>query len=299
MSDIGFEGQVVVITGAGQGLGASHARAFAKLGARVVINDIPREGDEYSLAELLVDEIRVNGGEAIFAPAYIGTVDAAKSIVSSTIAVFGRIDILVNNAGVTLDNMFHKMPQDNIAKVMAIHLVGAMHLTRIVWDYMKEQGFGRIVNTTSAASFGNPGQANYSAAKLGLIGMTNTLALEGERHGIRVNAIAPIARTPMTDELFQKMGIDLALDPADITPVVIGLCDLTDECPTGRIIGCASGQLMEIELAVTWRENVAPAGALTPEAARDAINNSPQGQEVEYPDSMNDEIGCFLSALTV
>lgn len=297
VSEIGFEGQVVIITGGGQGLGASHACEFARLGARVVINDIPRDGDELSKAELLVQEIRDGGGEAVFAPAYIGSIEAAKSIVDVALNAFGRVDILVNNAGITLDKMFHKMPQDSISKVLAIHLVGAAHLTRIVWEMMKEQGFGRIVNTTSAASFGNAGQGNYASAKAGLIGLTNSLAQEAELHGIRVNAIAPIARTPMTDELFQKMGIDLPLDPGDVTPVVISLCDPSEACVNGRIIGCASGQLMEIKLAVVWRQNVAPAGELTPEAVRDVLANPPQGQEPFYPTNMNDEIGRFITEL--
>ena len=293
-SEIGFEGQVVIITGAGQGLGASHARAYARLGARVVINDIPREGDELSPAELLVEEIIAAGGEAVFAPAFIGTVEAAQSIVDVALDAFDRVDILVNNAGITRDNFFHKMPQDDIARVIGIHLVGALHLTRIVWGLMKDQHFGRIIFTASAAGLGNPGQANYSAAKRALMGVTSSLAEEGIRHGIRVNAIAPIARTAMTDELFQKLGINLPLDPGDVTPVVIAMSDPSDACSTGRVIGCANGQMLEFKMAVVWRENVAPAGELTPEAARDIMANPPQGQEPFYPINMNDEIGRFV-----
>jgi 3-hydroxyacyl-CoA dehydrogenase/3a,7a,12a-trihydroxy-5b-cholest-24-enoyl-CoA hydratase len=214
--ELSFEGRVVIITGAGQGLGRAYALAFAKRGAKVMVNDlgISMDGKTHlptRIADTVVEEIKKLGGTAI---ANYDSVEDADRIVQDTIKHWGRIDILINNAGILRDKAFHNMKYSDYKQVIKTHLRGTFLMCRCVWPYMRQQQFGRIINTSSVAGiFGNFGQANYSAAKLGIVGLTNTLAREGEGKNIFVNTIAPLAATRMTQgvlpgEVFNSVSVD-------------------------------------------------------------------------------------------
>ncbi|WP_431901188.1 SDR family oxidoreductase [Nonomuraea sp. bgisy101] len=201
-----FDGKVAIITGAGHGLGRSHALLLAERGARVVVNDLggalDGTGASTGPAAEVVETIRKNGGEAVANTDNVATPEGAKAIVQSAVDAFGRVDIVVNNAGILRDKSFGKMTVEEFDAVLAVHVRGSYLVSQATYPYLKEQGYGRIVNTSSPAGlFGNFGQANYSTAKMGLVGLTKTLAIEGARSGIKANAIAPIAWTRMTEAL--------------------------------------------------------------------------------------------------
>jgi NAD(P)-dependent dehydrogenase (short-subunit alcohol dehydrogenase family) len=236
MRDLGFDNQVALITGAGNGLGRSHALEFARRGARVVVNDlggsVDGSGGSVGPAQLVVDEIVAAGGEAVASTDSVATPEGGAAIVQKALDTFGRVDIVVNNAGILRDKAFHNMTTDMINAVIDVHLRGAFFVTHAAWNHMRDQGYGRIVNTSSNSGIlGNFGQANYGAAKMGLVGFTNVLAIEGAKHNIKANAIAPIAFTRMTADLMP--GLDEKLQPEKVTPVVIYLghesCEVTGE----------------------------------------------------------------------
>ncbi len=223
--ELRFDGKVVVITGAGQGLGKSHALLFAKRGAKVVVNDLGGAhngtGKSASAADAVVAQIKEAGGTAV---ANYDSVEDGDKIVKTAIDAFGRIDVLVNNAGILRDTTFHKMTRDDWDLIYKVHVLGAFRTTHAAWPLMRDQGYGRIVFTTSAAGlYGNFGQANYAMAKLGLVGLTQTLALEGDKKNVRVNAIAPIAGSRMTETVLPKDLLD-ALKPEYVSPIVAWLC---------------------------------------------------------------------------
>ncbi|HJV79863.1 SDR family NAD(P)-dependent oxidoreductase, partial [Noviherbaspirillum sp.] len=195
---IRFDGQVAIVTGAGGGLGRSHALQLAARGAKVVVNDlgVARDGtgNAQSAAERVVAEIRAAGGHAMASGASVTDPAAVEDMVSLVMREWGRIDILVNNAGFLRDKSFSKMTLDDFRAIVDVHLMGAVYCTKAVWEIMKQQNYGRIVMTTSSSGlFGNFGQANYGAAKMALVGLMQTLAIEGEKYGIRVNCLAPTA----------------------------------------------------------------------------------------------------------
>lgn len=201
-----FDGKVAIITGAGHGLGRSHALLLAERGARVVVNDLggalDGTGASAGPAAEVVELIRKNGGEAVANTDNVATPEGAKAIVQSAVDAFGKIDIVVNNAGILRDKSFGKMTVEEFDAVLAVHVRGSYLVSQAAYPYLKEQGYGRVVNTSSPAGlFGNFGQANYSTAKMGLVGLTKTLAIEGARNGIKANAIAPVAWTRMTEAL--------------------------------------------------------------------------------------------------
>ena len=245
MNRIHFEGQVAVVTGAGGGLGRAYALALAGRGARVVVNDFggTRDGagsGDRSPADRVVDEIRRMGGEAVANYDNVATVEGGENIVRSAVDAFGTVDILVNNAGILRDKSFAKMEPDAWDAVMAVHLDGAYHVTRPAFAVMKEKGYGRIVMTTSAAGlYGNFGQTNYAAAKMALVGLMNTLKLEGAKYDVRVNTVAPLAASRLTEDIlppdmFQKMKPEL------VAPLVVYLC--SDRCSeTGTIFNTGMG----------------------------------------------------------
>lgn len=240
---INFEGRVAIVTGAANGLGKSHALSLAKLGAKVVVNDFggARDGTGGSseAAEKVVEEIKAAGGEAIANGADVSSEEQVGAMVKQTLDQWGRIDILVNNAGILRDKSFAKMEMSDWDKVVAVHLTGSAICTRAVWPVMREQKYGRVIMTTSTSGlYGNFGQANYGAAKMGVAGLMNTLCLEGEKYDIKVNCVAPTAATRMTEDLMPKEVLAL-LEPEAITPAVLFLA--SDQAPNQRIVLAGAG----------------------------------------------------------
>jgi NAD(P)-dependent dehydrogenase (short-subunit alcohol dehydrogenase family) len=251
---INFEGQVAIVTGAGGGLGKQHALELGRRGAKVVVNDlggsVDGSGGSATAAEQVAQEIRDNGGTAVSSDASVTDFEAVQAMVDETVAKWGRIDILVNNAGILRDKTFSKLELENWHAVIDVHLTGSLNATKCVWPIMVEQKYGRIIMTTSTSGlFGNFGQANYGAAKLGLVGFMNTLRFEGAKYNVFTNAIAPIAATRMTVELpgFEDSAEKLA--PELVTPAVVYLC--SEKAPNGRIIQAAGGRYYSADV----REN--------------------------------------------
>ena len=251
---INFENQVAIVTGAGGGLGRQHALELGRRGARVVVNDLGGDvdgsGGSVSAAELVSQEIIDNGGQAIANGASVSDIDSVQNMIDQTMATWGRIDILVNNAGILRDKTFSKLEVSNWHAVLDVHLNGSMNCSKLVWPIMTKQNYGRIVMTTSTSGlFGNFGQSNYGAAKLGLVGFMNTLRFEGAKYNIHTNSIAPIAATRMTLSLpgFEDSAERLA--PELVTPAVVFLC--SEQAPNGRIIQAAGGRYYSADV----REN--------------------------------------------
>ena len=196
---IRLDGQVAIVTGAGQGLGRSHALALAERGARVVVNDLGDERGRSANAEAVVAEIQAAGGEAMAHGANVANFEQVEDMVKQAMDAWGRVDILINNAGILRDKTFLKMSIEDFRLVIDVHLMGTAHCTKAVWEIMREQDYGRIVFTTSSSGlYGNFGQANYGAAKMAMVGLMNTLHLEGAKNNIHVNCLAPAAGTAMT-----------------------------------------------------------------------------------------------------
>ena len=228
-----IDGRVAIITGAGGGLGREHAIFLAHRGARVVVNDLA-----YDAAEAVATEIAASGGKAIAFAASVTDEVGIASMVSRTLTEWGRVDILVNNAGILRDKSFAKMSLADFRLVIEVHLMGAVICTKAVWEQMRAQQHGRIVMTTSSSGlFGNFGQSNYGAAKMALVGLMQTLAIEGEKYGIRVNCLAPSAATQMTRSILPAESLQL-LAPALVSPALLAL--VSDDAPT-RAIVCAGG----------------------------------------------------------
>jgi NAD(P)-dependent dehydrogenase (short-subunit alcohol dehydrogenase family) len=235
---IRFDGRVAIVTGAGGGLGRCYALELARRGAKVVVNDLggalDGTGGSSSMAQAVVDEITAAGGEAVANHESVTDRAGAQRMVDEAVSQFGSVDILVNNAGILRDRTFAKMELDDFEAVVDVHLMGSVNVTKAAFPLMRERGYGRIVLTTSSTGlYGNFGQTNYGAAKLGLVGFMNTLKLEGAKYGIKVNAIAPTAATRMTDGLWTPEVLD-AVAPEHVVPAVIYLC--SEDSPTGHII---------------------------------------------------------------
>ena len=239
-----FDDKVAIVTGAGGGLGRCHAIELAKRGAKVVVNDLggamDGTGGSSEAAEAVVAEIKAAGGEALANGGSVSDRAGAKSMVDAAMNAWGRVDILINNAGILRDKSFAKMTLDDFEVVLNVHLVGAAYVTSAVWPIMREQNYGRIVMTTSPSGlFGNFGQTNYGAAKLGLVGFMNTLKIEGAKNNIHTNAIAPVAATRMTENLMPEEAL-AKLGPELITPGVVYLC--TEDAPNGVVLQAAGGR---------------------------------------------------------
>lgn len=260
MSGVDLDGRVAVVTGAGGGLGRSHALSLAERGATVVVNDLDGGPDEPS-AGAVVDEIAGAGGTAVAVESSVADTDGARAIVDTALEHFGRVDIVVNNAGLLRDRSFPKLEEQDLRQVLDVHLLGTFFVTQAAWPHMKERGYGRVVNTTSPAGlFGNFGQANYSAAKAGIIGLTQTLAIEGRRSGILANVVAPLAATRMTESILPQDVLDL-LDPALVSPAVVFLA--SESCTdTGRVVTAGAGFVGRAAMVqadgVTFGDGVTP-----------------------------------------
>jgi NAD(P)-dependent dehydrogenase (short-subunit alcohol dehydrogenase family) len=238
-----FEGKVAIVTGAGGGLGRCHALELARRGAKVVVNDLggamDGTGGSSAAADEVVAEIKAGGGEALANGGSVSDRQGAKSMVVDAMNAWGRVDVLINNAGILRDRSFGKMELDDFQIVVDVHLMGAVNVTREVWPIMKEQNYGRIVMTTSPTGlYGNFGQTNYGAAKLGQVGFMNSLKIEGAKNNIYTNTIAPVAATRMTEGLIPE-GSQVALGPELVTPAVIFLC--SEEAPNGVIVQAQGG----------------------------------------------------------
>jgi NAD(P)-dependent dehydrogenase (short-subunit alcohol dehydrogenase family) len=250
---IDLSGRVAIVTGAGVGLGREHALLLARRGAKVVVNDVGGSvsgtGSSARAAEAVVAEIRAAGGEAIPSTISVTEHTAVEQMVAETHSLWGRIDILVNNAGILRDKSFAKMSLEDFRSVIEVHLMGAVHCTKAVWNHMKEQRYGRIVLTTSSSGlYGNFGQANYGAAKLALVGLMQTLALEGARHNVRVNCIAPSAGTRMLDGLMSEDMLK-TLHPAAVSPGVLAL--VGEDAPTRTILCAGGGSYEQAHITLT------------------------------------------------
>lgn len=248
-----FDGRVAIVSGAGGGLGREHALALAARGARVVVNDPggPVDGrpGASGAAQAVVDEIRAQGGQAMANTASVTDPDAVQAMVRDAADAWGRVDIVVHNAGILRDKTFAKMELADFRAVLEVHLMGAVHLCKAVWPLMVAQRHGRIVLTTSSSGlYGNFGQSNYGAAKMALVGLMQTLALEGERHDIRVNSLAPTAATRMTQDLFPADML-AAFSPAAVVPAMLVLA--SDDAPTRTILCAGAGAFEAAHVTLT------------------------------------------------
>jgi NAD(P)-dependent dehydrogenase (short-subunit alcohol dehydrogenase family) len=251
-----FKGRVAIVTGAGGGLGRQHALALAARGARVLVNDLGGAvngelpaGGAVGAAQAVVDEIRAHGGEAIANTASVTDYAAVQAMVQQAVDAWGRIDILVNNAGILRDKSFAKMELADFRLVLEVHLMGAVHCSKAVWPHMVERKHGRIVMTTSSSGlYGNFGQSNYGAAKMALVGLMQTLAIEGEKHGIKVNCLAPTAATRMTEDLFPP-DMREAFGPGSVVPAMLVLA--SDAAPTRTVLCAGAGGFEAAHITLT------------------------------------------------
>jgi NAD(P)-dependent dehydrogenase (short-subunit alcohol dehydrogenase family) len=296
MADLGFDGKVAIITGAGGGLGRSHALELAKRGALIVVNDlggsVDGEGGSHTAAQKVVDEIKAAGGEAVANYDSVATPEGGESIVQTAVDSFGRVDIIINNAGILRDASFKNMTKEMLEPVIDVHLKGAFYVTRPAWQLMRDQGYGRIVNTSSGAGvFGNFGQTNYGAAKMGLVGFTRVLAVEGAKNNIKANAIAPVAKTRMTEDILGPVADKLG--PEFVTPLVTYL--VHESCPvTGEVYSVGGGRVARVFIGVTPGYTDPE---LTPESVRDHFDQIRDETDYAVPANLNEEMGLALKAL--
>jgi len=290
---IRYDGRVAIVTGAGGGLGRSHALFLASRGARLVVNDlggaVDGEGGSATAAERVVQEIRAAGGEAIASGESVADPAAAERLVQSALSAWGRLDILVNNAGILRDKSFAKMPVADFDKVLQVHLLGSAYVTKAAWPAMQERQYGRIVMTTSAAGlYGNFGQSNYAAAKLGVVGLMNALKQEGSKHGITINTIAPVAFTRMTEGLLPPQAKEV-LKPELVTPAVAWLA--SEQCAeSGLILSVGGGYIARVQIVEGAGVRFDPAAPLTPEAIAADWTNIADMRKAKPFGSANEEV---------
>ena len=253
---IRLDGQVAIVTGAGQGLGRCHALALAERGAKVFVNDLGNDNGVSEHADAVVQEITAAGGEAMSHGANVADFTQVQDMVQQAMDKWGRIDILFNNAGILRDKTFAKMPLDDFRLVIEVHLMGSVNCTKAVWDIMREQGYGRIIFTTSSSGlYGNFGQSNYGAAKMAMVGLMNTLHLEGAKSDIRVNCLAPTAGTAMTEGLIPPPVFKL-LSAESVSPAVVFMAG--PDAPSRKVIGAGGGSFSVFKGFETIGVNLLP-----------------------------------------
>ena len=297
MADLGYDGKVAIITGAGGGLGRSHALELAKRGARIVVNDlggsVSGDGSDKGAAQKVVEEIEALGGEAVANTDSVSTPEGGAAVVQSAVDAFGTVDIVINNAGILRDKTFHNLTPDLLTAVIDVHLLGAFYVTQPAWLIMREKGYGRVINTSSNSGIlGNFGQSNYGAAKMGLVGFTRVLANEGRKYNIKANAIAPVAKTRMTEELLGAFGDKLAAE--EVTPTVCYLAH--EDCPvTGEIYSVAGGSVSRFFIGLTpgYYKN-----GHTVEDVRDNFDLIRNEEGYIVPEGPNDELGKLAGLLS-
>ncbi len=286
-NELRFDGRVAIVTGAGQGLGRSHALLLASRGARVVVNDLgggaTGEGRSATAADKVVEEIRAAGGEAV---ANHDSVEEGAKIVQAALDHFKRVDIVINNAGILRDSSFHKMTEQDWELIYRVHLLGAFRVTHAAWPHLREAGYGRVVFTSSAAGlYGNFGQANYSMAKLGLVGLTRTLALEGAKKNILVNVVAPIAGSRLTETILPK-EVTEALKPEYVSPLVALLCHEGCE-ENGGVFEVGGGFMAKLRWQRTEGVRFKLGRTITPELVQGAWSRITDFEKVSYPEDVN------------
>lgn len=297
---IRFDGRVAIVTGAGNGLGRVHALELARRGAKLVINDFggsrDGKGGSSEAAQKVVEEIRAAGGEAVANGANVCDFAQVEAMVAQARAEYGRVDILINNAGILRDKTFSKMAMEDFRAVVDVHLMGSVHCTKAVWDLMREQNYGRILMTTSASGlFGNFGQSNYGAAKMALVGLMHMLAIEGRKNDIRINTIAPIGATRMTEDVMPP-EMFAALKPEQVTPAALFL--VSENAPSKVTMSAGGGAYSVCRLVDTQPVHYAE-GELSPEAlAADFDHIADWTTARAYGDS-NEQVAAVLQAVTV
>jgi len=264
---IKFDDKVVIVTGAGGGLGKSHALEFARRGAKVIVNDlggsVDGSGGASDAANAVVEEIKAEGGEAIANGASVADQSGVQNMIDEVMSKWGRIDVLVNNAGILRDKSFHKISLEEFDAVMDVHFQGSVYTSHAVYPIMREQNFGRIIFTTSSGGLsGNFGQANYGAAKMAMIGLMNCLKIEGQKYNVHSSAVAPVALSRMTENLFPE-GIGERFLPEYVTPAVIYLA--SDDAPNGAIIGAGAGVFTQFRIFETMGLALGTGDNMTPE----------------------------------
>ena len=299
MAEITFDGRVAVVTGAGGGLGRTYALEMARRGAKVVVNDlggsVDGTGGDDTAAQKVVDEIKAAGGEAV--PNYdsVSTPEGGENIIKTAVDNYGKVDVVINNAGILRDKSFAKLTWEDLDAVLDVHLKGAFYVSQPAFKIMKENGYGRFVFTASNAGvFGNFGQTNYGAAKMGLVGLSNVLAIEGAKAGIKSNVVCPVAATRMTMELLGPAAD--ALQAETVTPLVTFLASEACE-QTHEIYSAAGGRYARvfIGLAPGWF-----GGKGHVPTVEDVLDNLDQIRKQDgyiVPDSIQDELGALLGVL--
>ncbi|WP_028922340.1 SDR family oxidoreductase [Pseudonocardia acaciae] len=299
MTDIGFVDRVAIVTGAGGGLGRTYALELAARGASVVVNDLGGSaagvGADASAAQKVVDEIHAAGGAAVASHDSVATPEGGQAIVSAALEAFGKVDIVINNAGILRDRTFAKLAHEDLDAVLDVHLKGAFHVTQPAFRAMKENNYGRIVFTASNAGvLGNFGQTNYGAAKMGLVGLNNVLALEGAKNNIKSNVICPLARTRLTEELLGPLAD--ALDPELVTPMVVYLASEACEY-THEIFSAGGGRYARMFVGLTPGWFAGKGAAVSAEDVAAHLDDIRAQDGYIVPSSVTDELGALLPLL--
>ena len=303
MAAIDFDGRVAVVTGAGGGLGRSHALSLAARGAKVVVNDLggsrDGSGSGSEMADQVVTEITDAGGEAVANYDGVHTWEGGQRIVQTALDTWGRIDVVVNNAGILRDTSFAKLDEQALDLVVKVHLYGGFHVARAAWGPMKEAGYGRVINTTSGSGlYGNFGQSNYSAAKLGLVGLTRTLSIEGAKYGITSHVIAPVAASRMTEDIMPEQLLDV-LEPENVSPLVTWLA--SEACTaTGQIFSVGGGYIARVAIVEGEGVSFGTEGF----TAEDVQNRFDEVQAVdhsaaEFTNGVGEQTGKIIEALGI